>query len=82
MQREITALLGSPLMLEHSPSAPAREEVRDVTGHPTGKDVLAIYVSLPRLLLGSLAGSGVQCFGEKIGCDDPDHLLHLASEQV
>lgn len=69
-------------MLEHSPSASAGEEVRDVTGHPTGKDMLAICVSLPRLLLGSLAGSEVQCFREKIGCDDPDHLLHLASEQV
>lgn len=70
-------------MLEHSPSASAVKEVRGVTGHPAGKDGwLAIYVSLPRLLLGPLAGSGVQCFGEKIGCDDHDHLLHLASEQA
>lgn len=82
-QCEITALPGSPLMLEHSPSASAVGEVRDVTGHPTGKEgCLAICVSLPRLLLGPLAGSGVQCFGDKIGCDDHDHPLHLATEQA
>lgn len=70
-------------MLEHSPPASVVEEVRGVTGHPTGKDGwLDICVSLPRLLLGLLVGSGVQCFEEKIGCDDPDHLLHLASQQV
>lgn len=70
-------------MLEHSASASAVEEVRDVTGHPTGKDGwLAICIFLPRLLLGPLEGSAVQCFGERIGCDHPDHLLHLASEQI
>lgn len=70
-------------MLELSPSAPVVEEVRDATGHPTGKGGwFAICVSLPRLLLGPLAGSGVQCFKENLGCGDPDHLLHLASEQV
>lgn len=37
-QCEIMALPGSPLMLEHSTSASAVEEVRDVTGHPTSKD--------------------------------------------
>lgn len=70
-------------MLERSPFASAVEEVRGVTGHPAGKDGwLAICVILPRLLQGPLVGSGVQCFGEKMGCDHPDHPLHLASEQV